>query len=57
LAAHELILLDARPLARIAFKAGDEGTSDLIISQVVRTNELQSWVISTHLTVQDAAPR
>jgi starvation-inducible DNA-binding protein len=52
--AHETILLDARPLARQANDAGDDGTNDLIISEVVRTNELQSWFIVEHLVQQGA---
>ena len=48
-AAHETILLDARPLARAAAEAGDDGSNDLIVSQVVRANELQSWFIVQHL--------
>jgi starvation-inducible DNA-binding protein len=48
--AHETILLDARPLARLADEGGDDGTNDLIVSEVVRTNELQSWFIVEHLT-------
>lgn len=48
--AHETILLDARPLARAADEAGDDGTNDLIVSEIVRTNELQSWFIIQHLT-------
>jgi len=47
--AHETILLDARPLARAAAEAGDDGSNDLIVSQVVRANELQSWFIVQHL--------
>jgi len=47
--AHETILLDARPLARAADEAGDDGTNDLIVSEIVRTNELQSWFIVQHL--------
>lgn len=50
--AHETILLDARPLARAAADAGDDGTNDLIVSEVVRTNELQSWFIVEHLVQQ-----
>jgi len=49
LEAHEVILLDARPLARRASDDGDEGTNDLIVSQVVRLNELQSWFVGQHL--------
>jgi starvation-inducible DNA-binding protein len=47
---HETILLDARPLARAADDVGDDGTNDLIVSEVVRTNELQSWFIVQHLS-------
>lgn len=47
--AHEFILLEARPLAREAASAGDEGTNDLMVSQLVRTNELQSWFVWRHL--------
>jgi starvation-inducible DNA-binding protein len=48
--AHELVLSEARPLARQAAGDGDDGTSDLIVSQVVRTNELQSWFVGAHLS-------
>lgn len=47
--AHEFILQEARPLAHEAAERGDDGTNDLIVSQVVRTNELQSWFIQEHL--------
>jgi len=57
LEAHEVILLDARPLARRASDDGDEGTNDLIVSQVVRLNELQSWFVGEHLDSRsDHAP-
>jgi starvation-inducible DNA-binding protein len=49
LEAHEFVLQEARPLAREAADRGDDGTNDLIVSQVVRTNELQSWFIQEHL--------
>jgi len=47
---HETILLDARPLGRAADDDGDDGTNDLIVSEIVRTNELQSWFIVQHLS-------
>jgi starvation-inducible DNA-binding protein len=47
--AHETILGEARPLARAASSDGDDGTNDLIVSQVIRTNELQSWFVGEHL--------
>jgi starvation-inducible DNA-binding protein len=50
--AHETILLEARPLARAAADLGDDGSNDLIVSQVVRSNELQSWFIGEHLAAQ-----
>ena len=50
--AHETILLEARPLARAAAEMGDDGSNDLIDSQVVRSNELQSWFIGEHLAAQ-----
>jgi starvation-inducible DNA-binding protein len=53
--AHEVILLDARPLARRANEEGDEGTNDLIVSQVVRLNELQSWFVGEHLVSRGVA--
>jgi starvation-inducible DNA-binding protein len=52
--AHEIILQEARPLAREAADRGDDGTNDLIVSQVVRTNELQSWFVGEHLQAHDA---
>jgi starvation-inducible DNA-binding protein len=49
LEAHEHILIQARTLARSAAELGDDGTNDLVISQVVRTNESQVWFTSEHL--------
>lgn len=49
LEAHEIILKESREGAKQAADAGDDGTNDLLISEVVRTNELQSWFISEHL--------
>jgi starvation-inducible DNA-binding protein len=54
--AHEIILEEARPLAREAAERGDDGTNDLIVSEIVRTNELQSWFVGEHLQAQDGAP-
>lgn len=49
LEAHELILKYAREAASKASDRGDEGTNDLLVSDVVRTNEQQVWFIAEHL--------
>ena len=49
LEAHELILKEAREAANKAQDAGDDGTNDLLISDVVRTNELQTWFVAEHV--------
>jgi starvation-inducible DNA-binding protein len=46
--AHEFVLVEARPLAREAAASGDEGTNDVIVSEVVRCNERQSWFVQRH---------
>ena len=47
--AHEMILLAARSMAKQASKDGDDGTNDLLVSDVIRTNELQVWFVSEHV--------
>lgn len=47
--AHEIILEESRSMAGQAEKSGDDGTNDLLVSDVVRTNELQVWFLSQHL--------
>jgi starvation-inducible DNA-binding protein len=49
LEAHELILKQSHDFAKKADDAGDDGTNDLLVSQVIRTNQLQVWFISEHL--------
>jgi starvation-inducible DNA-binding protein len=49
LEAHELILTFARDAAGEADEAGDDGTNDLLVSDLIRTNELQVWFLSEHL--------
>lgn len=53
--AHEFVLVEARTLAREAAQRGDEGTSDLLVSEVVRTNELQCWFAEEHLATRGAS--
>ena len=47
--AHEIILAEAREAAKAAAEAGDDGTNDLLVSDVVRTNEMQAWFVSEHM--------
>jgi len=49
LEAHELILEQARDGAKRSDKAGDDGTNDLLVSNVIRTNEMQVWFLAEHL--------
>jgi starvation-inducible DNA-binding protein len=55
--AHEFLLQEARPLARDTAERGDDGSNDLIVGQVVRGNELQSWFVLRHLTLGAAEPQ
>ena len=47
--AHQVIIGEARKLARRASALGDDGTNDLVVSDVIRMNELQIWFLSEHL--------
>src|SRR5579864_4242172 len=47
--AHEIVLKEARTMAKEASDAGDDGTNDLLVSNVIRTNELQVWFLAEHL--------
>ncbi len=45
LEAHEIIIGESRTIASAASEAGDEGTNDLLVGQIIRTNELQAWFV------------
>jgi starvation-inducible DNA-binding protein len=47
--AHQIIIGQCRKMAEKASKLGDEGTNDLVVSDVLRPNELQVWFLSEHL--------
>jgi starvation-inducible DNA-binding protein len=47
--AHEVVLKEARAMARQAAESGDDGTNDLLVSDVIRTNERQVWFVAEHL--------
>ena len=47
--AHEIVLKEARTMARRAAERGDDVTNDLIVSDVIRRNELQVWFVAEHV--------
>jgi starvation-inducible DNA-binding protein len=49
LQAHEMTLQAARSMAKQAAQAGDDGTNDILVSDVIRPNELQVWFLAEHL--------
>ena len=59
--AHQILVRHSRKLARLASQLGDDGTNDLVVSNVLRPNELQAWFLSEHLVdaplVRAEAPR
>jgi starvation-inducible DNA-binding protein len=49
LEAHKLVIQSCLDIADAASKVGDQGTNDLVVSDILRPNELQSWFIGQHL--------
>jgi starvation-inducible DNA-binding protein len=49
LEAHEIILTDAHDAAERTDEMGDDGTNDLIVSDIIRTHEMQAWFLAEHL--------
>src|SRR5438270_4670046 len=47
--AHQAIIGECRQLADRADEIGDHGTNDMVVSDVLRTNELQAWFLSEQL--------
>jgi starvation-inducible DNA-binding protein len=47
--AHEIVLKEARAMARRAAESGDDGTNDVLVSEVIRRNELQVWFVAEHV--------
>lgn len=47
--AHQVIIREVREFARRTDATGDAGTNDLLVSDVLRANELQVWFLSEHL--------
>jgi starvation-inducible DNA-binding protein len=57
LQAHEIIIEATRQAARAAAASGDDGTNDLLVSDVLRVNELQVWFVSEHIAGTALADR
>ena len=49
LEAHEKIMVQTRQAAHRATEIGDDGSNDILVSDVLRTNELQTWFVAEHL--------
>ena len=49
LEAHKIIIQSCLDISEKADDAGDQGTNDLVVSDFLRPNELQSWFIGQHL--------
>ena len=47
--AHHTIIRQTRKLARRASELGEDGTNNPLVSQVLRTHELQAWFLTEHL--------
>lgn len=47
--AHQIVLREARTMARQAADHGDDGTNDLLVSDVIRKNEEQVWFLAEHV--------
>jgi len=47
--AHEIVLKEAHTMARLAAELGDDGTNDMIVSDIIRANETQVWFLAEHL--------
>lgn len=52
LQAHKHIMQECHDIAEAADDAGDDGTNDMVVSDILRANELQSWFIGQHLVNQ-----
>ena len=57
LEAHEIILGETRDAAARVAELGDDGTADVLVSQVIRTGETQVWFLAEHLVAPQADQR
>jgi starvation-inducible DNA-binding protein len=51
--AHEQILIESRNAAKQAGENGDDGTNDLIVSDLIRANEMHVFFLCEHLADGD----
>jgi starvation-inducible DNA-binding protein len=49
LEAHEILLAECHVAAHAAAAGGDDGTNDLLVTDVIRKNEKQVWFVAEHL--------
>ena len=49
LEAHEMILSEAHEAAARVAALGDDGTNDFLVSDIIRTGEIQAWFLAEHL--------
>ena len=56
LQAHQMVLKECHTMARMAADRGDDGTNDLIVSDLIRTNEMQVWFVSQHVVDAPITP-
>jgi starvation-inducible DNA-binding protein len=49
LEAHQTVIKNARAAARRTSEVGDDGTNDLLVSNVIRKNETQAWFLYEHV--------
>ncbi len=56
LRAHEIVIRGVREAIRATEKNNDSGTNDLLMSEVLRTNEMQVWFLSEHLIEEPVVP-
>ncbi len=57
LAAHERLIRSVRMGSEASAAAGDDGTNDLLVSAVLKANEMQVWFLSAHLEVPAPAEK
>ena len=57
LEAHRKCLAYLRPAASEATEYGDDGTNDLIVSDLIRTHEMQVWFMAEHMAATRLLPQ